>query len=664
MALQTLKHFAFTCVLGKVMNPSLRLAHDTDKHPGRRRKGAAGRANVKVASSAMLAMLALSVVGLGAGRASAQPQPKPKVVETNPGAKVLPILLEQQKVWRRSMLQSPRPKKGCFTATYPATKWQEAKCGTPPNRPYKPRGGIRPFTVGNGVDFSAEVTGNTSQAEGSFDSVTTTGENDGGTANSFSLQLNTNFFSTTTCAGASVPANCQGWEQFIYASDFNSVFIQYWMISFNNPCPAGWNTFGGDCWRNSTNSATPPAQTIAALGSMVVNGAVAGVGGNADDAVSFTVGATVFSASGDNVFPDLTNGWRISEFNVVGDGGGSAADFNAATTITVRTAVNSGMGAVPPTCDQVGFTGETNNLTLVTAPALINDATWPSIVFTETNNAPTPISCDNADSIGDTHLKTFAGLYYDFQASGDFVLAENGPNFLVQARQASGAPTWPNASLNKGIAMQLGQTRVAVYVEPDRLFIDGRSENLADGKDLLLSTGVQVSRRGNLYVVSSQDGNSVRAELNGVYINADVGLGRGAQQPRGLLGNPNRNVNQLATSNGVILTEPVAFTDLYHGYADSWRVQPNQSLFTEATTIKAGIPSGLFFASQLNAQELAHARAVCTAAHITNKTLFDSCTLDTAVLNDEKAAKVFITTRPPLHVVTPVLRATRLAANP
>ena len=614
-----------------------------------------------------LATLALSVAVMGMGRASAQPQPKPRpnvVNETNPHiVHVSPDVLRQRIAWRRTLAGGARPKKGCFTATFPDQTWHEAKCGTPPNRPYQPRGGIRPFTVGNGVDFSAQVGGNTTQAEGSFDNVTTTGENDGGTANSFSLQLNTDFFGTATCAGAKVPANCQGWEQFIYASDFNAVFIQYWMLNYVNACPAGWNTFASDCWKNSTNSATPPAQTIAALQQMVVDGAVAGVGGNPDDAVTFTVGGTAYSASGDNVFPDLANGWNVSEFNVVGDGGGSEATFNAASSITVRTAVNSGMGATPPNCDMAGFTGETNNLTLVTAPAMINDANWPSIVFTETNNAPTPISCDNADSIGDTHLKTFAGLYYDFQASGDFVLSQDGSDFQVQARQASGAPTWPNASLNKGIAVQLGKTRVAVYVEPDRLMIDGRPENLADGKDLQLPDGVQVSRRGNLYAISSANGNNVRAELNGSYINANVGLGHGRQQPRGLLGNPNSNATQLATSGGVILKEPVSFTDLYHQYADSWRVQPNQSLFTEVTTIKAGIPNSLFFATQLNPQDFAHARAICARNHITNKTLLDSCTLDTAVLNTGTAAKVFVTTRPPLHVVKPVLTVGRVANN-
>jgi hypothetical protein len=202
----------------------------------------------------------------------------------------------------------------------------------------------------------------------------------------------------------------------------------------------------------------------------------------------------------------------------------------------------------------------------------------------------------------------------------------------------------------------MDKTRVAVYVEPDRLVIDGRTENLADGKDLLLPTGVQVSRRGNLYAISSENGNTVRAMLNGVYIDTHVGLGHGAQQPRGLLGNSNRNANQLVTSNGLVLKAPVAFIDLYHSYADSWRVQPNQSLFTEATTIRAGIPEKLFFASHLNPQDRARALAICKANHITNQTLLDACTLDTAVLKDEAAARVFVHTLPPRVVIKPVLR--------
>jgi hypothetical protein len=120
---------------------------------------------------------------------------------------------------------------------------------------------------------------------------------------------------------------------------------------------------------------------------MKVDGAIAGVLG-ADDMVTLAILdvktnlTTVYSASGDNHFPDLTNGWRISEFNVFGDGGGSTATFNAGSTIVVRTSANSGMPATLPTCALEGFTGETNNLTLVSTPSIEPDVTWPSIVFT------------------------------------------------------------------------------------------------------------------------------------------------------------------------------------------------------------------------------------------------------------------------------------------
>ena len=640
------KHFVFgRPVLGKVSHASLRLGQGTGK-------------------LLTVATLVIGVAWMGVVNASAQPQPKPKpkVIETNPGVKVSPILLKQHEAWRMSMVRSPRPKKGCFIATYPQKEWKEVACETPRPIPFGPKRGARPFTVGNGTDFAAQVTGNTTAAEGTFENVANPGgmtESGGGTANKYSLQLNTNTFSTTTCSGAANPMACQGWEQFIYSSvTLGEILIQYWLLGYNNPCPAGWTSDGGgDCFINNAGALHVPVQVINAtsLGQMTLSG-------DTTDQVTLSSGGMMFTAPGDNHFPDLANGWRISEFNIFGDSSGTpSADFNAGSTMDVRTRVNSGMGATPPNCDSTGFTFERNNLNLVSAPVMINDVNWPSIVFTQNNTAATTASCDNADSIGDTHLKTFAGLYYDFQASGDFVLAENGRDFLVQARQASGAPTWPNASLNKGIAAQMGKTRVAVYVEPDRLVIDGRTENLADGNDLLLPTGVQISRRGNLYAITSENGDSVRAVLNGAYIDTHVGLGHGAQQPRGLLGNPNRNASQLVTSNGVVLTEPVAFADLYHAYADSWRVQPSQSLFSEATTIKAGIPNTLFFANQLNSQQFARARAICTANHITNKTLLDACTLDTAVLNDEAAAKVFVTTRPPVHVVKPVLRASRIA---
>jgi len=611
---------------------------------------------------AMLATVGLSVLSIGAAKEAilnAHPTPTAALqadTVTKPSDKSTPTAQRQREIWRRSMARSRRPKKGCFKATYPETTWREIQCTTPPNRPYPPRKGPRPQTVGNGLDFAGQVTTNTTQAEGSFDSVTgVTSESSGGTANAYSLQLNTNFFTTSACSGAQTPASCLGWEQFVFSSSASGAFIQYWMINYANPCPATWIPYGSHCYRNAVNSAPVPAQTIASLGQILLDGAVAGVNGNANDQVSLTIGTTIYSAPGDNPFPDLTNGWRISEFNVFGDCCGYDAAFNIGSTIVVRTAVNSGTPATEPVCSQQGFTGETNNLTLVSTPAVVADVQWPSVVFTQSNaGAPTTASCATADSFGDTHLKTFNGLMYDFQASGDFVLAQAGADFAVQARQASGAPTWPNMSVNKAVVTQMGNTNVAIYIEPTRLMVDGQSNNLADGGTIFLPSGVQVTRQGNTYAITSETGNSVRAVLNSSWMNVTVGLGQ-APQPsaRGLLGNPSGSPQELVTSKGDVLRMPVSFTDLYHPYADSWRVQPNESLFTGATRTASGIPDKLFYASQLDRQEYTRARRICTAAGVKSQALLDACTLDNAVLKDKAATRVFLRMPRPRAVLIP-----------
>ncbi len=190
--------------------------------------------------------------------------------------------------------------------------------------------------------------------------------------------------------------------------------------------------------------------------------------------------------------------------------------------------------------------------------------------------------CAHGTSIGETHLTNFNGLLYDFQASGDFLLAQAGSDFIVQTRQALTVtnPRWiKNATINKAVATQMGPTRVAVCLEPTRLIVNGKRNDLADGNTLPLASGVSVSRSGNVYVITRQGGETVRATLNNNNINSwiDVAVDLGhppVAEVHGLLGNANGNTSEdgIATRNGTVLTEPVSFTDLYHSYADSWRV--------------------------------------------------------------------------------------------
>src|ERR1700747_546397 len=147
---------------------------------------------------------------------------------------------QQLRDWRKDMRQIPKPHPGCFTSAYPSRAWQEVPCTSAPRRPYPPARGPRPSQVGNGNDVSAKVGGSISEAVGSFDSVTgVTSETGTGPftgPNSFSLQLNSNFFISSACNGAATPGSCRGWQQFVYAnvSCPNCGFMQYWLLGWGS----------------------------------------------------------------------------------------------------------------------------------------------------------------------------------------------------------------------------------------------------------------------------------------------------------------------------------------------------------------------------------------------------------------------------------------------
>ena len=81
------------------------------------------------------------------------------------------------------------------------------------------------------------------------------------------------------------------------------------------------------------------------------------------------------------------------------------------------------------------YTAETNNLSIIDTTSTPLHNGHPSLVFTESNSGTPDPSCTAGISIGDTHLTTFDGVHYDFQASGEFLLAEVANEFTVQARQ-------------------------------------------------------------------------------------------------------------------------------------------------------------------------------------------------------------------------------------
>jgi hypothetical protein len=215
-------------------------------------------------------------------------------------------------------------------------------------------------------------------------------------ANTFTLQLNSNFFSSPACKGHGSPSKCKGWEQFVYAdsANENAVYMQYWLLDYNKTCPSGWtNGEPGateiSCYKNSKAGTLSGGRlTAAGLMGTTFEGS-ADVNGN--DAVVMTTASGNATAIGAGNVLSLGKGWKAAEFAVVGDCCRTTATFSANTTITVQTVVKSKSDSAPK-CIPEGFTGETNNLNLEGTPALSSQP-FPTIASQQTNGSATTASC-------------------------------------------------------------------------------------------------------------------------------------------------------------------------------------------------------------------------------------------------------------------------------
>ena len=286
-------------------------------------------------------------------------------------------------VWRAAITSTPLPGSGCFAAHFPSKTWTQVACAPAPTRLYRPAGGgSGGFTVGNGHDYAAEVTSLIKTGLGSFPKITgLTSETNDGSSNTYSLQLNSQFFSSPACSGGG--QSCFGWQQFIYAQPDCSgpcVFMQSWLINYGSHCPSGWNYAGDDdCYYNS-NATGVPTQSLSNLKDLQLSGTVVS-GGN--ETVKLTTSNDAYSASEPDSVVGLSGYWDATEYNIFGDGGGSQADFNSGTSIKVKIQLQDGSTAAPTCESNAGTTGETNNLNL--GACKTKGGKKPSIMFTESN---------------------------------------------------------------------------------------------------------------------------------------------------------------------------------------------------------------------------------------------------------------------------------------
>jgi hypothetical protein len=364
--------------------------------------------------------------------------------------------------WKNFMKQLPLPDKGCFNASFPSLEWRKVACTTAPNRPFGPaRGtakGARSFTVGDGIDFSGLVSGLLSKAEGFFTTasfVTSSGP--------YSLQLNANTFTTSVCNGAANPSLCSGWQQFVYSSSPTTLFMQYWLLNWGKSCPSGWTEYTNgtqiDCYKNSS-ATTVPIQPIANLPQITLTGQASG----ATDTVLMTSPGGNLSAMGADTVLNLEHGWNTAEYNVFGNCCGSEYNFNTGAALVAQVNLTNGTTATP-TCASGGFTGETNNLSLVRPCCSYGGAT-PAIEFLESNGVGTascgataiqvtlPLACTAAPSC------SLQGSGPGEVVTGQVVVSCNKSTLITASATICGtscvtdsvAPPQPTTSLGAGDA--------------------------------------------------------------------------------------------------------------------------------------------------------------------------------------------------------------------
>ena len=154
--------------------------------------------------------------------------------------------------------------------------------------------------------------------------------------------------------------------------------------------------------------------------------------------------------------------------------------------------------------------------------------------------------------------------------------------FIVQVRQ-QWTPNRPNVAFDKATAMRMGQTRLANFLDPLRVVVDGEQVALADGQTLSLPENVEVSHSANVYLIKHGSEETVGVLvvddawvqiLGGDFLDISVSLDYAASRPmRGLLGSGNGDVrDDIATRDGEVLAQPVSFNDLYCRFGASMHI--------------------------------------------------------------------------------------------
>ena len=250
-----------------------------------------------------------------------------------------------------------------------------------------------------------------------------------------------------------------------------------------------------------------------------------------------------------------------------------------------------------------------------------------------------PDRCEGAscgDSNGDPHLLTYDNKRYDFQAVGEFVLSrETSGGYQVQVRQQP-ASNSRLVSLNTAVAMKVGDEKVEVRMGPEGmvLLVGGQPRKLAN---TTIAAGDIDASEKSVVVAWENKGPKVFVRPIGrwgLHIALQPALAQ-AGKLEGLLGDyDGDSKNDIKPKGGSPIAEPT-FSALYPSYADSWRIDAKESLFT----YEAGQSTEVFTDRKFPEEEVkidslpgrAAAEALCRRQGVTDPLLLAGCIIDVAL---------------------------------
>ena len=339
-----------------------------------------------------------------------------------------------------------------------------------------------------------------------------------------------------------------------------------------------------------------------------------------------------FAFSGSNEF--VNSG--LSPFTPIGAGSADTAPVVELKTDSVGTFTET-VTVSPTDSNATGYSAPLSPITLTITGTVLARPTPP----------PPPLKI--GDLYGDVHITTFDGLYYDFQAAGEFVIAKStiaGDSFQVQGRlQPFNAGS--SVSVLTQVAAEIGNDDATFGIggTDAGLYVDGSARTLAIGDTLTLSGGSVTEISGGEYRVNWNTGESMTVSLNGTYINASIAVAAAdAGAVQGLLGPDSSNPStDLQLPDGTVIPQPVTSATLYGAYANAWRVTDATSLLNyapgenTATFTDTSFPADALDLTTLPAAVVAAATAQVEAAGITDPNLIHAAIIDLLVTGDPNA---------------------------